>query len=67
MEENLREVYSANEMYKINIIRELLEEHKIESIMLDQKGSSFLVGEIHLFVNEKDEGRAKEIIASHDI
>lgn len=67
MEENLREVYSANEMYKINIIRELLEEHKIESIILDQKGSSFLVGEIHLFVNEKDEGRAKEIIASHDI
>ena len=67
MEENLREVYSANEMYKINIIRELLEEHKIESMILDQKGSSFLVGEIHLFVNEKDEGRAKKIIAGHDI
>ena len=67
MEENLRVVYSADKRYKIDIIQELLAEHKIESIVLDQKGSAFLVGEIHLYVNDKDEAKAKKIIAGHEI
>lgn len=67
MEENLKEVYSADKMYKINIIQELLTENKIESVILNQKGSAFLVGDIHLFVNEADEEKAKEVIAVHDI
>lgn len=67
MEENLREVYSADKMYKINIIRELLEEKKIKSIVLDQKGSAFLIGEIHLYVESEDEEKAKKIIAEHEI
>ena len=67
MEENLKEVYSADKQYKINIIQEILAENNIKSMVLDQKGSAFLVGDIHLYVNESDEEKAKEIIASHDI
>ena len=67
MEENLREVFSANEMYKISIIQELLAENNIDSVLLDQKGSSFPFGEIHLYVNVKDEEKAKQVIAGHDI
>ncbi len=67
MEENLKVVYSADKRYKIDIIQELLAEHNIESIVLDQKGSAFLVGEIHLYVNDKDEEKAKKIIAGHDL
>jgi len=67
MEENLREIFSANDLYKIKIIQEVLEENNIKSMVLDQKGSSFPFGEIHLFVNEKDEQKAKEIIADHNI
>jgi len=67
MEENLKEVYSADKMYKINIIQEVLEENNIKSVVLDQKGSAFLVGEIHLFVNEADEEKAKNIIVRHEI
>lgn len=67
MEENLKEVYSANEMYKVSIMQEVLDEHKIKSVILDQKGSAFLVGDIHLYVNEADETRAKKIIADHII
>jgi len=67
MEENLKEVYSADKKYKIQIIQEVLKKNNIKSVVLDQKGSAFHVGEIHLFVNEADEEKAKDVIANHDI
>lgn len=67
MEKNLKEIYSADSEYKINIVQELLAEHNIDSVTLDQKGSAFLVGEIHLYVNVKDEQKALKIIAAHNV
>ncbi len=67
MEDNLIEVFAANDMYKIDIIRELLMDNDIESFVLDQKGSSFLIGDIHLYVDKKNETRAKELISNHKI
>jgi hypothetical protein len=67
MEENLRVVYSADKKYKINIIQELLAENGIESLILDQKGSALLIGEIHLYVNAADEEKARSLIAGHEI
>lgn len=63
----MKEVYSADKMYKIKIIQELLEENKIESYLLNQKGSAFLIGDIHLYVDEKDERKALDIIESHEM
>jgi len=63
----MREVFSADKMYKIDIIQELLAENEIESFVLNQKGSAFLVGDINLFVDEKDEQKALSIIEKHDI
>lgn len=67
MEENLVEVYSADQKYKISIIRELLDENKIQSLVLNQKGSALLLGEIKVYVNKEDEEKAKQIIEAHDI
>ncbi|MBN2174876.1 MAG: DUF2007 domain-containing protein [Bacteroidales bacterium] len=67
MEDNLKKVFSADEMYKINIIQELLGKNEIKSIVLNQKGSSFLVGEIEIYVNEKDEKKALKLIEAHEI
>ena len=67
MEENMKEVFSADKMYKIKIIQELLEENNIESYVLNQKGSAFLIGDIHLYVDEKDERKALNIIENHEI
>lgn len=67
MEENMKKVFSADKMYKIKIIQELLEENKIESYLLDQKGSAFLLGDIHLYVDEKDERKALGIIDTHEM
>lgn len=67
MEENMKEVFSADQMYKIELIQEILDENEIESFVLNQKGSAFRMGDIMLYVDEKDELKAKELIKSHDI
>ena len=67
MEENLIEVFTADQDYKVSIIRELLDENGIESYELDKKGSALLLGEISVFVDKKDEEKARHIIANHDI
>ena len=65
MEDKMIEVFSADDMYKINIMQEMLAEEKIESTVLNQKGSALLLGEIHLYVDKKDEAKALEIIRKH--
>lgn len=67
MEDSLKIVFSADSRYKTNIIQEVLAENNIKSMRLDQKGSALLLGEIHILVNEKDEAKALEIIANHEI
>lgn len=67
MENNLKEVFSAGKIYKIEIMQELLSENNIVSFVLNQKGSSFLLGEIHLYVDENDEEKALEIIKDHEM
>jgi len=67
MEDNLREVFSAGKMYKIEIMQELLAKNNIKSFVLNQKGSAFLVGEIQLYVDEKDEAKALSIIKDHEM
>ena len=67
MEENMKEVFTADKLYKVEMIQQLLTANKIESFILNQKGSELLVGEIRLFVDEKDEKKALELISKHDI
>ncbi|GAB4326365.1 MAG: hypothetical protein Kow00127_19160 [Bacteroidales bacterium] len=67
MEENLIEIYSADQQYKINIVQEILAENKIDSVTLDQKGSALGIGEIKLFVDKEDEKKARAIIATHNL
>ena len=67
MEENMREVFTADKMYKVEMIKEMLAENNIESFILNQKGSELLLGEIRLFVDEKDEKKALELIETHEM
>ena len=67
MEDKMKEVFSANDIYKINIMQEMLAEENIESTIFDQKGSALLLGEIHLYVDQKDEAKALEIVKKHKL
>ena len=67
MEDNLVEVFAADKHYKVSLIKELLEENKIECFILNQKGSALLLGNIQIYVDKTNEAKAKEIIQGHEI
>lgn len=67
MEENMKEVFSADQIYKIELIQEILDKNNIENFVLNQKGSALRMGDILLYVDEKDEAKAKELIKGHEI
>lgn len=63
MEKNWRKVFSTTKDYNANRIKDLLEINNIKSVCLSEKDSTFvMLGDIDIFVNEKDEGKALNLI-----
>ncbi|HPE33721.1 MAG TPA: DUF2007 domain-containing protein [Bacteroidales bacterium] len=56
-------IYSAGNLYKVDLVKGLLEESGIKSEILNQKDSAFLTGDVELFVDTKDFEEAKRILA----
>jgi hypothetical protein len=57
-------VYSSRDEYKVEIIKALLEENDIESVIMNKKDSSYLFGDIELYVSNTEVIKAKQIIES---
>lgn len=63
MEKDWKQVFLTGELYKAEIARELLENNGINSVILNQKDSTYITfGDIVLYVNEADEEKALEIL-----
>ncbi len=65
MEDNWKSVYSADKLYKVELVKGTLDQHNIENITMNKKGSGLLLGEIELFVDEKDFKKARKIVLEH--
>jgi hypothetical protein len=56
-------VFSSNQLYKVEILKALLEEADIPALILNKQDSSYLIfGDIELFVKRDDLLRSKVII-----
>jgi len=63
MEKNWKRVFLTGDLYKAEIIHDLLENEGIDSVTLNQKDSVYQTfGDIEVYVNEMDEEKALEII-----
>ncbi|MBN1768604.1 MAG: DUF2007 domain-containing protein [Prolixibacteraceae bacterium] len=63
MEKDWKQVFLSGELYQAEIARELLENNGINAVIMNQKDSSYTsFGDIEVFVNQKDEAKALEII-----
>ena len=56
------QVYSANELYKVDLVKGMLQENGIGSEILDRQDSAFLTGDVELFVHTSDFEAAKKLI-----
>ena len=55
-------IYSHNKIHIIEIFRAFLLDNGVESYVLNQKDSSYLFGDIEVYVKQDDEEKAKELV-----
>jgi len=55
-------VYAFNKRYMVEMLKAYLADNNIESFILNQQDSSYLFGNIELYVRKKDEEKAKELV-----
>ncbi len=65
MEDGWILIYQADEEYKAEVIRQLLENNNLHPVLLDQKDDGFRIGEVRIYVSPLEAEEAKNIIAQN--
>lgn len=60
-------VYSAGRAHQAEIVLAVLEDHGIEGSMIDKKDSSYLFGEIEVYVKQEQAQAARKIIEENQL
>lgn len=61
-------IYYSNQLHKIEIVRSVLNDHEIKSVIVDKRDSSYImVGDIEVFVPNEDAILAKVIIDQNNL
>jgi len=55
-------IYAYNKQYMVEMLKAYLADNHIESFVLNQQDSSYLFGDVELYVRKEDEGKAKELV-----
>ena len=68
MESGWKCIYFNNQMHKIEIVRAVLNDQDIKSVVVDKRDSSyFMVGDIEIYVSNEDAILAKIIIEQNEL
>lgn len=62
MDSNWVRIYSSTQAHKVEIVKSVLLDNNINSVVLNKKDSSYLFGEIELCVEKESVIRAKHIM-----
>ncbi len=61
-------IYFSNQLHKIEIVRSVLNDHEIKSVVIDKRDSSYImVGDIEVYVSNEDAILAKIIIEQNEL
>jgi hypothetical protein len=59
-------VFSSSDPFRVEVLKGLLSEHSIESVVVNKKDSAYLFGEVELYVNVTDAFLANQIISNSE-
>jgi len=66
MEDKLALIYTSHQLFKIELIRGMLLENDIESFIVNKQDSSYLIGDIELYVSIDNIMKAKQLFLKFD-
>lgn len=67
MEESWQIIYSSTFLHKVEIVKAVLDDFEIESVVVNKKDSLYLFGEIELFVHADNVLKARLIINREEL
>jgi hypothetical protein len=62
MEESWQKIYSSTYEHKVQIVRAVLKDFEIDSVVINKKDSNYHFGELELYVQNDNVIKAKQII-----
>lgn len=62
MEKDWEKVYTGTSFYKVELIRQVLEDRGLPAVVINKQDSSYKFGQIELYVHENDVAGAQAII-----
>ena len=66
MDSNWALIFTTADAYKAEILKGLLEENNIDSVVMNKQDSSYHFGELELYVKADDVVKAKRIISGQE-
>ncbi|WP_207536339.1 putative signal transducing protein [Desertivirga arenae] len=60
-------IYTSNDFYKSELVRQILVEHEIEAVLLDKQGFPYKIGEVEIYVHPNNFQEALEIIIKNEL
>jgi len=67
MEKDWHTIYSSNKPHNIELVKGLLSDYNIESVEINKQDSSYLFGDIDLYVKSENVIRSKHLIEKNKI
>jgi hypothetical protein len=60
-------IYTSNDFYKSEIVRQILVDHEMEAVLLDKQGFPYKIGEVEVYVHHNHFQEALEIIIKNEL
>lgn len=60
-------IYTSNQFFKSEIVRQVLVDNEIEAVIMNKQDSSYKFGEVEVHIHQNDFQKALEIILENDL
>lgn len=66
MEGKWVKVFSSADVFRVEMLKGLLAEHRIEAVVVNKKDSAYLFGEAELYVKVEDAFQANQVLSNSE-
>jgi hypothetical protein len=60
-------IYIAAQVHRAEIVKAVLEDHEIEAHLIDKRDSSYLFGDVEVYVRPADVEAARKLITENEL
>lgn len=67
MDKDWIKIYTSNNFYEAEIVRQVLVDHEIDAVLLNKQDTAYKFGEIEVYIHQQYFQQALEIILKNDL